>query len=154
MKILLIFTLSFTNLIYCQTAYKKIHPEKLNPEKVQLAKSFIQTFISKCENKNYTEFSDFNLPSEFKKFLKLKLEEVCLNNEEKIGKIYLKDLNSAYKEKISLIGGEELYIFDTNTEKSKDTKYLSVWISKENQIDGLVLTSFKPLKLKQKKNIK
>lgn len=151
-KNLLILTLTFANIIYSQTNYKKIETEKLNPEKVQLSQKFIQTFINKCENKDYTEFSEFNLPSEFKKFLNLKLEEVCSNNENKLGKISLQNLNSAYKDKSSLIGGEELYIFDANTEKNKETKYLSVWISKENQINGIVLTSHKPLKIKQKKD--
>jgi non-homologous end joining protein Ku len=104
-KILLILTLTFTNLIYSQTNFKKIQTEKLNPEKVQLAKKFIQTFLNKCENKDYTEFSEFNIPSEFKKFLNLKFEEVCLSNEKKLGKINLQNLNSAYKDKSSLFGG-------------------------------------------------
>ena len=151
-KILLILTLTLTNLIYCQTNYKIIQTEKLNLEKIQLAKKFIQTFLNKCENKDYAEFSEFNIPSEFKKFLNLKFEEVCLNNEKKLGKINIENLNSAYKDKSSLLDGDELYIFDTKTEKSKETKYLSVWISKKNQINGLVLTSYKPLKTRQKKD--
>ena len=151
-KILLILTLTFTNLIYSQTNFKKIQTEKLNPEKVQLAKKFIQTFLNKCENKDYTEFSEFNIPSEVKKFLNLKFEEVCLSNEKKLGKINLQNLNSVYKDKSSLLGGEELYIFDANTEKNKETKYLSVWIANENQINGIVLTSYKPLKIKKTAN--
>ena len=42
----------------------------------------------------------------------------------------------------------ELYIFDVHTEKNKKLKYLSVWISKKNQIDGMVITSEKPLNKK------
>ena len=77
---------------------------------------------------------------------------LCLNNEKKLGKISLQNLNSAYKDKSSLLGGEELYIFDANTEKNKETKYLSVWIANENQINGIVLTSYKPLKIKKTAN--
>ena len=151
-KTLLILTLTFANLIYSQTNYKKIQTEKLNTENVELAKKFIESFVNKCENKDYTEFSEFNLSSEFKKFMNLKLKEVCLNNEKTTGRISLKNLNSAYKNKSSLLGNEELYIFDASTEKNNDIKYLSTWISKENQINGLILTSYKPLKIKQ--NIK
>ena len=151
-KTLLILTLTFANLIYSQTNYKKIQTEKLNTENVELAKKFIESFVNKCENKDYTEFSEFNLSSEFKKFMNLKLKEVCLNNEKTTGRIRLKNLNSAYKNKSSLLGNEELYIFDASTEKNNDIKYLSTWISKENQINGLILTSYKPLKIKQ--NIK
>lgn len=147
-KILLILTISFANIIYSQTNYKKIRTKKINTEKVQIAKKFIQSYLTKCQNEKNTELTGFNLSDEFKKFLTKNLNEICLNNDEKFGKINLKNLNSVYKEKSSLIGLNELYIFDVDTEKDKKVKYLSIWILKRNQIKGMVITSYKPLKKK------
>lgn len=147
-KILLILTLTFANIIYSQSNYKQIQTEKISSQKIQLAKDFIQSYLNKCENKNYSKFSDFKFSSEFENFLTKNLTEICSSNEEKMGKINLKNLNSVYKDKSSLVGQNEVYIFDVNTEKNKKIKYLSVWISKQNQIDGMVVTSEKPLKKK------
>ncbi|MEN2436780.1 hypothetical protein AAH994_15285 [Weeksellaceae bacterium A-14] len=147
-KILLILTLTFANIIYSQSNYKQIQTEKTNSQKIQTAKNFIQTYLNKCQNKDYTKFLDFKLASEFENFLTKNLSEVCTSNDEKLGKINLKNLNSAYKDKSSLVSDSELYIFDVNTEKNKKLKYLSVWVSKKNQIDGMVITSEKPLKKK------
>jgi len=147
-KILLILTLTFANIIYSQSNYKQIQTEKISSQKIQLAKDFIQSYLNKCENKNYSKFSDFKFSSEFENFLTKNLTEICSSNEEKLGKINLKNLNSVYKDKSSLVGQNEVYIFDVNTEKNKKLKYLSVWISKQNQIDGMVVTSEKPLKKK------
>ena len=147
MKSILSFvSLFFVIYIYGQNNYKQIPSEKLSEQKIQLTKNFIQTYLTKCENKNYTEFSNFNLATEHKKFMDKNLTEICQNDEKNFGKINLNKFNSAYKNKSSLVGGNELYIFDANTEKDKNIKYLSVWISKENQIDGMVITDYKPLK--------
>ena len=147
-KIVTILTLISSILIYSQNSYKEIKTEKLNSGKVQTAKNFIKTFLDKCENKDYSEFKNFNLSNGHKNFMNEKLKEICVSNLEKFGKIRIENLNSAYKEKISLIGGNELYIFNSNTEKAKDTKYLSVWISKNNLIDGIVITVEKPFRKK------
>ena len=72
------------------------------------------------------------------------LEKICVSNAKTFGKINIKNLNSAYKNNSSLFGGNELYIFNSNTEKIKAIKYISVWISKNNTIDGMVITSEKP----------
>ena len=147
-KIFAILTLISSILIYSQNSYKEIKTDQLNSGKSQTAKNFIRTFLDKCEDKDYSAFKNFNLSNGFKNFMNEKLEEICLSYVAKFGKIRIENLNSAYKEKISLIGGNELYIFNSNTEKVKDTKYLSVWISKNNQIDGMVITAEKPFKKK------
>ena len=147
-KTFTILTLISSILIYSQNSYKEIKTDQLNSGKSQTAKNFIRTFLDKCEDKDYSAFKNFNLSNGFKNFMNEKLEEICLSNAAKFGKIRIENLNSAYKEKNSLIGGNELYIFNSNTEKVKDTKYLSVWISKNNQIDGMVITAEKPFKKK------
>ena len=143
-KIITILTLISGILIYSQNSYKEIKTEKLKSEKSQIAKNFIETFLDKCEKKDYSEFQNFNLSEGHKNFMNQKLEEICVSNLSKFGKIRIENLNSAYKENVSLIATNELYIFNTNTEKNKDIKYVSVWISKNNQIDGIVITAEKP----------
>ena len=147
-KIITILTLISSILIYSQNSYKEIKTEKLNSGKTQIAKNFIETFLDKCENKNYSEFKNFNLSKDHKNFMNEKLEEICVSNSAKFGKIRVENLNSAYKENVSLIAANELYIFNSNTEKVKDIKYLSVWISNNNQIDGIVITAVKPFRKK------
>ena len=147
-KIFTILTLISSILIYSQNSYKEIKTDQLNSGKSQTAKNFIRTFLDKCEDKDYSAFKNFNLSNGFKNFMNEKLEEICLSNDAKFGKIRIENLKSAYKEKISLIGGNELYIFNSYTEKVKDIKYLSVWIANENQIDGMVITAEKPFKKK------
>ncbi len=133
-------------LIYSQNTYKEIQPDKLNSEKSQIAQNFIETFIDKCEKKDYLEFKQFTLSNNHKNFMNDNLEKICVSNAKTFGKINIKNLNSAYKNNSSLFGGNELYIFNSNTEKIKAIKYISVWISKNNTIDGMVITSEKPFK--------
>lgn len=133
-------------LIYSQNTYKEIQPDKLNSEKSQIAQNFIETFLDKCEKKDYFEFKNFTLSNNHKNFMNDNLEEICLSNAKTFGKINIKNLNSAYKNNSSLFGGNELYIFNSYTEKIKDIKFISVWISKNNIIDGMVITSEKPFK--------
>lgn len=131
-------------LIYSQNTYKEIKPDKLNSEKSKIGQNFIETFLDKCEKKDYLEFKNFTLSNNHKNFMNDNLEEICVSNAKTFGKINIKNLNSAYKNNSSLFGGNELYIFNSNTEKIKDIKYISVWISKNNIIDGMVITSEKP----------
>ena len=145
-KVLTILSFVFSQLIYCQTNYKKIEVQKHDKEKIALAQTFIQSYLNKCFSKDYSEFSDGNLSIDFKGFMDQKLSETCLSNEKNFGTITLEHLNSIYKDKSSLFGNTELYIFNAKTEKDQDIKYLSVWISKENKIEGMVITSYKPLK--------
>lgn len=147
-QILLIVFLLNSIFICCQTNYKEIKTEKLNTEKVLLAKSFIQSYLDKCLNKDYSGFNNYKLSKEHQKYVNERISELCINDEQKLGKISLENLNSAYKENISFFGGVELYIFDAKTEKDKNIKYLSVWISKDNIIEGMVITSYKPFKRK------
>lgn len=145
-RILPILFLMTSNLFFSQTNYKEIKTEKLNLEKVQLAQNFIKSYLDKCSNKDYSEFTDFKLSKGHENFVKKKIKEICLCDEKMYGQISIENLNSAYKNKASLLGGEELYIYNASTEKNKDIKYLSVWISNENIIEGMVITSYKPFR--------
>lgn len=137
-----------SNLFYSQLDYKKIDNENINQDKVQLSEKFIQSYLTKCSNQDYSDFVDFNLTKGHKNFMHQKLKEICLGDENLYGKIELINLNSAYKTNDSLFGSTELYIFNAKTEKDKEIKYLSVWISKKALIEGMVITSYKPFKKK------
>ena len=102
MKSLIIIALFFSSLLPAQSFYKKISDKNINTERQTIAKNFIQEFLNKCENKNYTSFERFNVAKKFEMFLEEKLSEICQKNGTDLGKIELQDFNSAYFYKISL----------------------------------------------------
>ena len=147
MKNLIIIALFFSSLLPAQSFYKKISDKNINTERQTIAKNFIQEFLNKCENKNYTSFEKFNVAKKFEMFLDDKLSYICQKNETDLGKIELQDFNSAYFYKISLTSDPvELYVFNTKTEKNPDIQFLSVWIYQDrNYIRGMVITKEKPI---------
>lgn len=149
MKRLPFFLLIFiSNLFYSQIEYKKVESQDIDQDKVLLSEKFIQSYLTKCSSQDYSDFVDFNLSKGHKKFVNQKLKEICLGDENRYGKIELIDLNSVYKTNDSFFGRTGLYIFNAKTEKDKNIKYLSVWISKNDLIEGMVITSYKPFKKK------
>ena len=147
MKNLIIIALFFSSLLPAQSFYKKISDKNINTERQTIAQNFIQEFLNKCENKNYTSFEKFNVAKKFEMFLDDKLSYICQKNETDLGKIELQDFNSAYFYKISLTSDPvELYVFNTKTEKNPDIQFLSVWIYQDrNYIRGMVITKEKPI---------
>ena len=73
MKNLIIIALFFSSLLPAQSFYKKISDKNINTERQTIAKNFIQEFLNKCENKNYTSFERFNVAKKFEMFLDDKL---------------------------------------------------------------------------------
>ena len=148
-KLLYILFIVSSALAFSQTDYKEIPTEKLDTKKVLLAKSFIQSYLEKCLTMDYSIPSGFKVSEGLEKLFTDKISEVCESNRQHFGTINLDNLNSAYKNKTSLFNGQELYIFDAKTEKDKTIQYLSAWISKDNTIEGMVITSYKPFKKKK-----
>ena len=153
MKNFFFITLFLGSFLNAQSYYKKISEKNINTERQTIAKNFIQEFLNKCENKNYTSFEKFNVAKKFEMFLEEKLSEICQKNETDLGKIELQDFNSAYIHKTSLTTDPvELFIFNAKTEKNPDIQFLSVWIYQDrNYISGLVITKEKPLNPKKSK---
>ncbi|MFB0967687.1 MAG: hypothetical protein QMB15_09585 [Cloacibacterium sp.] len=147
MKNLIIIALFFSSLLSAQSYYKKISDKNINTERQTIAKNFIQEFLNKCENKNFTSFEKFNIAKKFEMFLDEKLSDICQKNETDLGKIELHNLNSAYFYKISLTSDPvELFIFNAKTEKNPEIKFLSVWVYQDrNYIRGMVITKEKPI---------
>ncbi|MBV2224403.1 MAG: hypothetical protein KUL74_06060 [Cloacibacterium sp.] len=152
MKNLIIIALFFSSLLPAQNFYKKISDKNINTERQTIAKNFIQEFLNKCENKDFTSFEKFNIAKKFEMFLYEKLSDICQKNETDLGKIELQNLNSAYFYKISLTSDPvELFIFKAKTEKNPDIQFLSVWIYQDrNYISGLVITKVKPFNLNKR----
>ena len=146
MKNALLFTLFFSSLLNAQTYYKKISDKDINTERQTVAKNFIQDFLKKCEDKNYTKFEHYNIVKKFEIFLDEKLENICNKNDEEVGKIELLSFDSAHINKYSINRDPyELFIFNAKTEKNPDLKFLSVWIHQDkNYIRGMVITKEKP----------
>ncbi|WDT67145.1 hypothetical protein [Cloacibacterium sp. TD35] len=147
MKNLIIIALFFSSLLSAQSYYKKISDKNINTERQTIAKNFIQEFLNKCENKNFTSFEKFNIAKKFEMFLDEKISDICQKNETDLGKIELQNLNSAYFYKISLTSDPvELFIFNAKTEKNPEIKFLSVWVYQDrNYIRGIVITKEKPI---------
>lgn len=151
MKNLIIIALFFSSLLPAQSFYKKISDKNINTERQTIAKNFIQEFLNKCENKNYSKFENYNIAKKFEMFLDEKLESICKKNDEELGKIELLDFDSAHLNKYSINKDPfELFVFNAKTEKNPDLKYLSVWIYQDrNYLSGLVITKEKPFKSKK-----
>lgn len=130
-----------------QKLYKEIPAKKISSEKVKLSKNFINNFLEKCADKDYTNFTDYNLSNHFKKFIDENLEQVCTNNEKVYGVIKTENLNSVYNDRYSnLYNPVELYIYNVSTEKNKEVKFISIWMTQnENLIDGIWISNYKPL---------
>jgi hypothetical protein len=135
---------SFAN---AQTYYKKISEKDISTERQTIAKNFIQDFLQKCEDKNYTKFENYNIVKKFEMLLDEKLESICKKNEEELGKIELLSFDSAHINKYSINKDPyELFIFNAKTEKNPDRKFLSVWIYQDkNYIRGIITTKEKPI---------
>ena len=137
-----------------QKLFKEIPSKKVNAEKVNYAEGFISEFLKKCETKIYTtNYSEFKISNHLQTFFDKNNIEVCQNNERIYGRITLQDINSVYNNKYAnLYNPVELYIFNVSTEKKKEIKYISIWMTQnEKIIDGIWISHEKPLK-KSKEN--
>lgn len=147
MKNLLFIALFISSVVNAQSYYKKISEKDINTERQTVAKNFIQDFLKKCEDKNFSKFENYNIAKKFEMFLDEKLESICNKNDEDLGKIELLSFDSAHINKYSINKDPyELFIFNAKTEKNPNTKFLSVWIYQDrNYLSGLVFTQEKPI---------
>lgn len=152
MKNLTLLTLFLGLFVNAQSYYKKISEKNINTERQNIAKNFIQDFLKKCEDKNYSEFNHYNIAKKFEMFLNEKIETICKKNDEELGKIELLDFDSAHLNKYSINRDPyELFVFNAKTEKNPKTKFLSVWIYQDqNYLSGIWISEEKPTHHKKK----
>ncbi|MEJ8590156.1 hypothetical protein JSO54_02775 [Riemerella anatipestifer] len=138
---------------YSQTFYKKKSKKDINQERLNIAKSFAQEYLQKCENKDYTKFKDFIIDSKLTKKLNDSIKENCEKMISDYGNTEVLNLNSVYYHKYAKdYDPIDLFIFDFKTEKKPEIKYASVWIYEDKSvIGGLWFSNEKPLTFKQKK---
>lgn len=144
-KKLFLLAIASSLFLSAQKNYTKISTSKINTERVGVSENFIKEYYKKCENKDYSQFTHFILDKRLERILfdnyEKKCEEVNLS-----GKIKAIKLNSVYiKDYTKNSDPVELIVFDADFEKSKDLKYINVWIYRDqNIINGILISEEKP----------
>lgn len=144
-KIIILLAITISLFALSQKNYTKISTSKISTERVGISENFIKEYYKKCENKDYSQFSNFILDKRLERKLfgeyEKKCEEVNLS-----GKIISMKFNSAYiKDYTKNSDPIELIIFDADFENSKDLKYINVWIYRDqNVINGILISKEKP----------
>ncbi|NML58561.1 hypothetical protein [Chryseobacterium cheonjiense] len=146
-KILLAILGNFFFLSNSQKLYSKIDHAEINPTRLSIGKSFIETFLDKCYKNNSTTLKNFKVDKRIEKSMISNFEKECQKNKENYGNIEILELNSAYKNKrLKSFDPVDLFIFNIKTEKVSPAKFLSVWVYEDsNVIGGIWISKKKPL---------
>ncbi|REC44381.1 hypothetical protein [Chryseobacterium sp. 5_R23647] len=144
-KITLLFAITSSLFASSQKNYTKISTSKINTERVNVSENFIKEYYKKCENKDYSQFAGFILDKRLERKLFDDYEKKC-EEVNQSGKINIVKLNSVYiKDYTKNSDPIELIVFDADFEKSKDLKYINVWIYRDqNVINGILISEEKP----------
>lgn len=144
-KITLLFAITSSLFASSQKNYTKISTSKINTERVNVSENFIKEYYKKCENKDYSQFAGFILDKRLERKLFDDYEKKC-EEVNQSGKINTVKLNSVYiKDYTKNSDPIELIVFDADFEKSKDLKYINVWIYRDqNVINGILISKEKP----------
>lgn len=145
-KLFCLFAISSSVILFSQKSYTKISNSKINSERVQISEQFIKEYFTKCENKDFSKFNNFVLDKRLERKLSEDFEKKCEEILQKKGKITIKKFNSAYLQDFSKDKDPiEYIVFDADFEKSKDLKYVGVWIYRDqNIISGIWISKKKP----------
>lgn len=140
---------------FSQKYYTKIKSSKVNKERLEIGHHFISEYLSKCESKDYSNFKNFILSKNLDNKLFENRGKSCENILNRNGKITVKALNSAYIHNYSKnIDPVEMFVFDIDTEKKSDLKYITVWVyHDQNVIGGIWISKEIPLHKNEKKQI-
>lgn len=145
-KLFCFFAISISVIVFSQKSYTKISNSKINNERVQISEQFIKEYLSKCENKDFSKFNNFILDKRLERKLSDGFEKKCEETLQNNGKITIKKFNSAYLQDFTKDRDPiEYIVFDADFEKSKDLKFISVWIYRDqNVISGIWISKEKP----------
>lgn len=152
MRILVLMLLFGGALLNAQRNYTKISEKKISAERLLISQKFIEEFLIKCESKDYSAFSNFNLSKRMERFYEDAYQKSCEKSQKLYGKIDLLRFDSAYLSKYSENADPlELFVYQAKTEKIPEIKYISVWIYRDqNYINGIWISREKPLSNKPK----
>ncbi|QOW09069.1 hypothetical protein Q73A0000_01250 [Kaistella flava (ex Peng et al. 2021)] len=108
----------------CNSRYSVVPLNKFNKERKQIAQDFVETYLKKCENKDYSEFEGFNIAKKFQaKLSPDSLKRSCNYIYYKNGKVTVEKLVSAHTTK-SPKDFMDVLNFKIKTEKSAAPMYL------------------------------
>ncbi|HEX7869694.1 MAG TPA: hypothetical protein VF455_06225 [Chryseobacterium sp.] len=145
-KLFCFFAISISVILFSQKSYTKISNSKISQERVQISEQFIKEYLVKCENKDFSNFNNFILDKRLERKLSEGFEKKCEETLQNNGKITVKKFNSAYLQDFTKDRDPiEYIVFDADFEKSKDLKFISVWIYRDqNVISGIWISKEKP----------
>jgi len=143
-KIIILLAITSYLFVFSQKNYTKISSSKISTERVKVSENFIKEYYKKCENKDYSQFTNFILDKRLERKLFGDYDKKC-EEVNQSGKINSIKFNSAYiKDYTKNSDPLELIIFDADFEKSKDLKYINVWIyHDQNVINGIWISKEK-----------
>ncbi|WP_210149228.1 hypothetical protein [Chryseobacterium scophthalmum] len=143
-KIITLLAITSSLFALSQKNYTKISSSKISTERINVSENFVKEYYKKCENKDYSQFTNFILDKRLERKLFGDYEKKC-EEVNQSGKINSIKFNSAYiKDYTRNSDPIELIIFDADFEKSKDLKYINVWIYRDqNVINGIWISKEK-----------
>lgn len=133
-----------------QKSYSKINGSKVDQERLKVGKSFIDEYIRKCHDKDYTEFKVFLIDKRIESELYKKFPKACEEN----GKMEVLNFNSAYTyDDFKGVDPVDVFIYDFKLENLPKLKYASVWVYEDkNVIGSIYFSEEKPIYKKKKRN--
>lgn len=100
MKKIYILFLTSLSLVSCSTWYTQISLKKIDKERKQIAQRFVETYLQKCADKDYSEFTGFNISKSFSaKLVSDSLKDLCNGIQRKEGNLKIEKLVSVHSPK-------------------------------------------------------
>ena len=108
----------------CSSRYTTVSLSKIDKERKEIAQNFVETFLEKCQNKDYSEFEGFNIAKKFQaKLAPDSLKKTCNYINYKNGKVEIAKLVSVHSGTFPK-NFLDIFNFKLKTEKSKEPVYL------------------------------
>ncbi|SKC01011.1 hypothetical protein SAMN05660477_02419 [Soonwooa buanensis] len=149
----LVYILPLILLTSCSSwVYKPTPKEHLSKERIALAKSFVEEFIHKCENRDYTPIVGFNLDINLNASLQKEEEfkKTCEKHVAKYGKVVVGDYHSAITPNTPR-DYADFIVFNMTSEKKDSLKYMAVMLYRDKDyIAGFTSQKIPAPKLKLK----
>lgn len=124
-KIYFLFTIPIL-LGNCSSRYTTVSLNKIDKERKEIVQNFAETYLKKCENKDYSEFVGFNISTKLQaKLVSDSLKRSCSYINYKNGKVKIEKLVSAHSPNYPK-NFVDVFNFKLKTEKSAEPVYLHV----------------------------
>ncbi len=108
----------------CSTRYSTIPLEKVSDERKQIATKFVETFLKKCSDKDYSNFEDFNIAMRFKSQIQPdSLKKSCERIARNYGIVRIEKLASVHSTNYPK-DFIDVFNFKISTEKKPQIQYL------------------------------